>query len=108
MKKSELDGESHGRLALMSQSEVVGADVKAALDYIGKLEIYIEVHDKFIQDLTSRLNMSGKEQRKKINKIKVGLDRYYEQASEFAHRAICGEFDDYPGYKEACDISGEK
>lgn len=65
MKNPKLDNEAHGRLALMAQSDVVGADIKAALDYIGKLEIYIEVHDKFIQDLTSRLNMSGKEQRKK-------------------------------------------
>jgi hypothetical protein len=82
-------------------SSSVGEHIKTIFAHIDDLGHFIQVQQALLDWASSCANISGRKLKQKSRQIEKSIERYEKQAMEFAHRALRGEFDDYPGYKEA-------
>jgi len=83
MKKPKLNNEVEMRIALLAENPILGADLKATLEYISKLRTYTEVYKMVVEDLACQRNISQKQLKQMLNKVKRGIERYERQESEF-------------------------
>jgi hypothetical protein len=99
MKKPKLSREVKERLEALAASQVVGADIKAALEHIMYMEVYFLAQLKLLDWACERASITAKEKREKINQIERDIMEYEDQAQKFMSRSLRGEFGDYPDQK---------